>query len=70
MHDIGWNMLCCFRWTVPFCYIMQGENKATMGEVIGVDDVPQRGVGGVHHLICDGPDAVPSSQEFYPKRYL
>lgn len=49
---------------------MQGENKATMGEVMGVDDVPQRGVGGVHHLICDGPDAVPSSQEFYPKRYL
>lgn len=28
------------------------------------------GVGGVHHPICDGPDAVPSSEVFYPKRYL
>lgn len=37
-----------------------------------VEDVKQweGGLGRVHHPICDGPDAVPSSEVFYPKRYL
>ena len=45
--------------------VRQGELR-----VIWVEDVRQRGICGVHHPICDGPDAVPSSEIFYPKRYL
>lgn len=26
--------------------------------------------GRIHYPICGGPDAVPSSEVFYPKRYL
>lgn len=46
-----------------------GERQGEL-RVIWVEDVRQREICGVHHPICDGPDAVPSSEVFYPKRYL
>lgn len=51
-------------------YCIIEEEMGKNGEVIEVVDVRWRGVGGVHDPICDGPDAVPWSEVFYPKRYL
>lgn len=53
-------------------HLLHNGGRERQGElrVIGVEDVRQRGVCRVHHPICDGPDAVPPSEVFYPKRYL